>query len=169
MGASDGKSEAFFLHYICGLMAMQEINIKNKKAGFEYEFIDKYTAGMIITGPEIKSIRMGKASIMESYCFLKSGELWIRGMHISPYEPASYNNETPVRDRKLLLNRTEIEKLQKALKNKGLTIIPLRVFLSEKGYAKLDIALARGKKIHDKRDDLKAKDDKRSMDRAMKH
>jgi SsrA-binding protein len=150
-------------------MANQEVNIKNKKAGFEYEFIDKYTAGMIITGPEIKSIRAGKASIIESYCFIKNHELWIRGMHISPYEPASYNNETPVRDRKLLLNRTEIEKLEKALKNKGLTIVPLKVFLSEKGYAKLDIALARGKKIHDKRDDLKAKDDKRAIDRAMKH
>ncbi len=147
---------------------MNEVNIKNKKARFEYELIDKFTAGIVLNGAEIKSIRLGKASIVEAYCFFKNDELWIRGMHVSPYEPASYNNESPIRDRKLMLNRAEIDKLQKALKNKGLTIVPLRVFLSESGYAKVDIALARGKKIHDKRDDLKEKDDKRAMDRAMK-
>lgn len=147
---------------------MSEVNIKNKKAKFEYELIDKYSAGMVLNGAEIKSIRSGKASIVEAYCFFKNDELWIKGMRVNAYEPASYNNESPTRDRKLLLNRAELDKLQKALKNKGLTIVPLKVYLSESGYAKIDIALARGKKVHDKRDDLKEKDDKRAMDRAMK-
>ena len=144
------------------------VNIKNKKASFEYEFIDKYEAGIQLTGGEIKSIRAGKASIAEAYCFLKNGELFIKGMHISPYGPASYNNVPMTRDRKLLLNRKEIEKIQKTMKNKGLTIIPVKLYLSESGYAKLQISVARGKKLHDKRDDLKAKQDKRAMDRALK-
>lgn len=147
---------------------MKAVNIKNKKASHEYEFIDKFEVGIMLTGPEIKSVRASKASILEAYCFLKSGELWIKGMHISRYEPASYNNAPPIRDRKLLLKKTELEKLEKEMKNKGLTIIPLRMFISSSGFAKLDIALARGKKIHDKRQDLKSKDDKRAMDRAMK-
>ena len=146
----------------------KKVNIRNKKASFEYELIDKFEAGIQLTGPEIKSIRASKASIMEAYCFFIGSELWIKGMHISPYEPASYNNTPPTRDRKLLLNKKEIEKLQKELKNKGLTIIPIRVFIADSGFAKVDIALARGKKVHDKRHDLKEKDDKRSMDRAMK-
>lgn|SRR5690606_9441073 len=146
----------------------KQVNIKNKKASFEYELIDKIEAGIQLTGPEIKSVRENKASIMEAYCFFKNSELWIKGMHISPYEPASYNNTPPTRDRKLLLNKKEIEKLEKELKNKGLTIIPVRVYLSDSGYAKVQIALARGKKMHDKRNDLKDKDDKRAMDRAMK-
>lgn len=146
----------------------QPINIKNKKASFEYEFIDKFEAGIQLTGPEIKSIRAGKASINEAYCFFKNAELWIKQMHISPYEPASYNNAPSIRDRRLLLNRKEIDKLEKELKNKGLTIIPVHLYISESGYAKVQIVLARGKKTHDKRDDLKSKDDKRAMDRAMK-
>ncbi|MCA1761693.1 MAG: SsrA-binding protein SmpB [Cryomorphaceae bacterium] len=147
---------------------MNKINIKNKKANFEYELIDKFEAGMKLTGAEIKSIRAGKASINEAYCLVKNSEVWIRSMHVSPYDPASYNNESPTRDRKLLLNKKEIEKLEKELKNKGLTIIPLKVFISDSGFAKINIALARGKKMHDKRQDLKEKDDKRAMDRAMK-
>lgn len=147
---------------------MSTVNIQNKKARFEYELIDKYEAGIKLTGPEIKSIRAGKASIAEAYCFLKAGEVWIKGMHISPYEPASFNNESPIKDRKLLLNRKEIEKLEKAMKNKGLTIVPLKVFIADSGYAKVNIALAKGKKLHDKRHDLKDKQDKRAMDRAMK-
>src|SRR6056297_666016 len=147
---------------------MKNINIKKKKASFEYELIDKLEAGMKLTGAEIKSIRAGKASINEAYCLVKNGEVWVRNMHISPYDPASYNNESPTRDRKLLLNKKEIEKLEKDLKNKGLTIIPLKVFISDTGFAKINIALARGKKMHDKRQDLKEKDDKRAMDRAMK-
>jgi SsrA-binding protein len=145
-----------------------QINIKNKKAKFEYEFLEKFTAGLQLFGTEIKSIRAGKASIMEGYCFVNNGEVFIKNMYIAEYEQASYNNHEPRRDRKLLLNRTEIEKLVKKKKDVGLTIIPLSLFINGKGYAKLDIALAKGKKIHDKRHDLKAKDDKRSMDRAMK-
>jgi SsrA-binding protein len=148
---------------------MKEVNIKNKKAKFEYELIDKYDAGIQLTGPEVKSVRSGKASIAEAYCYLKKHEVWIKSMHISPYEPASYNNPiTPTRDRKLLLNKNEIEKLEKAMKNKGLTIVPLKVFLAKSGYVKVRISLARGKKYHDKRHDLKEKQDKRAMDRAMK-
>jgi SsrA-binding protein len=144
------------------------VNIKNKKASFEYEFIDKYEAGIQLTGGEIKSIRNSKASIAEAYCFLKNGEMFIKGMNISPYGPASYNNVPMTRDRKLLLNRKEIEKIQKVMKNKGLTIIPIKLYLSDSGFAKVQIAVARGKKLHDKRDDLKAKQDKRAMDRALK-
>jgi SsrA-binding protein len=150
-------------------MKPDQVNIKNKKANFEYELLDTWEAGIQLTGAEIKSIRAGKASIAEAYCFLKRSELWIKNMHISAYEPASYNNETPTRDRKLLLNRAELDKLEKAMKNKGLTIIPLRVYLSDSGYAKVKVALARGKKMHDKRQDLKEKQDKRSIDRALKH
>jgi SsrA-binding protein len=146
-----------------------QVNIRNKKAKFEYELIDKYDAGIQLTGAEIKSIRSGNASIKEAYCFLKKGELWIKNMHISPYEPASYNNPiSPTRDRKLLLQKRELEKLEGAMKNKGLTIVPLKVFIAKSGYAKVSIALARGKKQYDKRHDLKEKQDKRAMDRAMK-
>ena len=145
-----------------------KINIKNKKAKFEYEFLEKFTAGIVLTGTEIKSIRAGKASIVEGYCFVNNGELFIKNMYIAEYEQGSYNNHEPRRTRKLLLNRNEIDKLIKKKKDVGLTIIPLSLFINGKGYAKLDIALAKGKKMHDKRHDLKAKDAKRSMDRAMK-
>lgn len=148
---------------------MKQVNIRNKKASFEYELVDKYEAGIQLTGPEIKSIRAGKASISEAYCFIKNSELWIKGMHVSPYEPASYNNTPPTRDRKLLLNKKEITKLQKDLTNKGFTVVPLRVYIAESGYAKVEIALARGKKLHDKRQDLKEKDDKRAIDRALRN
>ena len=145
-----------------------QINIKNKKAKFEYEFLEKFTAGLQLYGTEIKSIRAGKASIIEGYCFVNNGEVFIKNMYIAEYEQGSYNNHEPRRDRKLLLNRNEIDKLIKKKKDVGLTIIPLSLFINGKGYAKLDIALAKGKKMHDKRHDLKAKDAKRSMDRAMK-
>lgn len=144
------------------------INIKNKRASFEYEFLENFTAGIQLTGTEIKSIRAGKASIVEGYCFMKNGELFIKNMYIAEYEQGSYNNHNPKRDRKLLLNRAELNKLEKKKKDVGLTIVPLKVFINKKGYAKLDIALAKGKKLHDKRHDLKAKDAKRQMDRAMK-
>ena len=145
-----------------------QINIKNKKAKFEYEFLEKFTAGIVLTGTEIKSIRAGKASIVEGYCFVNNGELFIKNMYIAEYEQGSYNNHDPKRTRKLLLNHNEIDKLVKKKKDVGLTIVPLSLFINGKGYAKLDIALAKGKKLHDKRHDLKAKDDKRAMDRAMK-
>ena len=145
-----------------------QINIKNKKAKFEYEFLEKFTAGLQLYGTEIKSIRAGKASIVEGYCYVNNGEVFIKNMYIAEYEQGSYNNHEPRRDRKLLLNRKEINKLIKKKKDVGLTIVPISLFINGKGYAKLDIALSKGKKIHDKRHDLKDKDAKRSMDRAMK-
>ncbi len=146
-----------------------QINIKNKKAKFEYEFLEKFTAGIVLTGTEIKSIRAGKASIMEAFCFVNNSELFIKNMYIKEYEQGSYNNHEPRRIRKLLLNRNEIDKLIKKKKDVGLTIIPLSLFINGKGYAKLAIALAKGKKIYDKRQDLKTKDAKRNIDRVMKH
>ncbi|MGE0560894.1 MAG: SsrA-binding protein SmpB [Flavobacteriales bacterium] len=146
-----------------------QINIKNKRASFEYEFLETFTAGIQLTGTEIKSIRAGKASIIEGYCFIKDGELFIKNMYIAEYDKGTYNNHDPKRDRKLLLNRSELDKLEKKKKDVGLTIIPLKVFISKNGFAKMDIALAKGKKLHDKREDLKGKDAKREMDRAMKH
>ena len=149
-------------------MVSNDINIKNKRANFEYEFLETFTAGIQLTGTEIKSIRAGKASIVEGYCFMKDGELFIKNMYVAEYEQGTYNNHNPKRDRKLLLNRNELDKLSKKKKDVGLTIIPLKLFISKKGYAKLNIALAKGKKLHDKREDLKSKDAKRAMDRAMK-
>lgn len=125
-------------------------------------------AGIQLTGTEIKSIRAGKASITEGYCFIKNDEIFIKNMYIAEYLQGSYNNHNPKRDRKLLLNRTEINKIIKKKKDVGITIVPLKMFINKNGYAKLEIALAKGKKLHDKRHDLKAKDAKRSMDRAMK-
>lgn len=147
---------------------MSEVNIKNKKASFEFQFLETYTAGMVLTGTEIKSIRDSKASIAEAYCyFTKDGELFIKNMHIADYEKASFYKHDPKAERKLLLTSHELGKLQKGIKNKGLTIIPLRLFLSEKGWAKLEIALSKGKKIYDKREDLKSKDAKRDLDRSL--
>jgi len=143
------------------------LNIKNKKAYFEYEILDKFVAGMQLTGTEIKSIRNNKASIAEAYCVVQKHEMFVKNMHIAEYEDAGYNNHEPRRQRKLLMKRQEIDKLEKKLMDKGLTIVPLKLFLKG-GYAKLEIALAKGKKLHDKRHSLKEKDDKRTMDRAMK-
>jgi SsrA-binding protein len=149
-------------------MAKNEVNIRNKRARFEYHLLDDYVAGVQLTGTEIKSIRNGKASILEAYCIMSGGEVWIRNMHVTEYENASFYNHKPRGDRKLLLNKKEILKIEKFLKIKGNTLVPLRMFLSEKGWIKLEIACAQGKKLHDKREDLKEKDDKRDMDRAMK-
>lgn len=147
-------------------MATQEI--KNKRARFEFELIDDFTAGIVLTGTEIKSIRSGKASIMESFGVLVKGELFLRNMYIQEYENGSYYNHAPKRDRKLLLQRTELKKLERKLKDKGLTIVASKLFINEKNLAKLRIHLARGKKLHDKRHDLKDKDTKRDIDRALK-
>jgi SsrA-binding protein len=144
------------------------INIKNKKAYFDYELIEKLVAGMQLSGTEIKSIRQGRASLADSYCLFKENELWVRNMRISTYDQGSYNNHDPHRDRKLLLNRKELNKLEKQTREKGLTIIALRVFISENGYAKLEIALARGRKKYDKREAIKQKDLKRDLDRLGK-
>ena len=144
------------------------INIKNKKARFEYNLLDKFIAGICLTGTEIKSIRNNQASIVEAYCVFEHGEVWIRNMYINAYENGSFYNHTPRGDRKLLLNKKEINKIEKFLKSKGNALIPTRMFINEKGWAKLEIATAQGKKTHDKRQDLKEKDDKRDMDRALK-
>jgi SsrA-binding protein len=145
------------------------VQIKNKKASFEYFFIDTFTAGIVLTGTEIKSIRLGKASLVDTYCFITNGEIWVKGMNISPYFYGSYNNHEMKRDRKLLLTKKEIQKLHAATKQTGYTIVPLLVFIDEHGRAKMDIALCKGKKEFDKRQTLKEKEDKREMDRVMKH
>lgn len=144
------------------------INIKNKKASFEYFFVDEFTAGIVLTGTEIKSIRLGKASLVDTYCYIHNGEIWVKGMSISPYFYGSYANHEMKRDRKLLLNHREIRSLQEACKAPGYTIVPTLVFIDQNGRAKVDIALCRGKKQYDKRQTLKEKEDRREMDRMMK-
>ena len=145
------------------------INIKNKRARFEYELIDEYTAGIILTGTEIKSIRNSKASITESFCeFNQKGELFTVNMHIEEYAFGTRFNHKPKAQRKLLLNKKELNKLYKEVKNGGLTIVPLRLFINEKGFAKIRIALARGKKLYDKRETIKDRENKRDLDRVKK-
>lgn len=141
------------------------ISIKNKKASFEYHFIDKFIAGIVLQGSEIKSIRDGKVNLQASYCSVKNEEMFVRELHISPYEQASYNNHEPKRERKLLLSKREIKKLEAKSQEKGLTIVPVRLFVTNKGLAKLEIALAQGKKLHDKRHDIKEKDLKKDLQR----
>lgn len=145
------------------------VQIRNKKASFEYYFVDTYTAGIVLTGTEIKSIRNGKASLVDSFCFINNGEIWVKGMNVSPYFYGSYANHEAKRDRKLLLNKLEIRRLVEDTKAVGFTIVPTLLFIDENGRAKLDIALARGKKEYDKRQTLKEKEDRREMDRAIKH
>lgn len=142
------------------------IQIKNKKAYFDYELVEKYIAGLVLTGTEIKSLRMGKASLVDTYCLFKEGELYVRGMNIATYDHGTYNNHDPMRDRKLLLQKAELRKLQRKTKEKGFTIVPTRLFINEKGFAKLEIALARGKKEYDKRETIRERDLKRDMERS---
>jgi SsrA-binding protein len=144
------------------------VNIRNKRARFEYHILDTYIAGIQLGGTEIKSIRNGKASILEAFCVIEHEEIFIRNMHIAEYENASFYQHKPKADRKLLLKRKEIDKIDRQLKMKGFTIVPLRMFVNEKGLAKLEIATAQGKKLYDKRQDLKEKDDKRALDRVKK-
>lgn len=147
----------------------KNINIKNKKARFEYELLDKYTAGIVLAGTEIKSIRYGKASISESFCeFNDKGELFVINMQIDEYSHASHFNHKPKAERKLLLNSRELKKLHKEVKASGLTIVPLTLFINDRGLAKLQIALAKGKKLYDKRDTIKDRDNKRNLDRIKK-
>ena len=151
-------------------MAQQNnIVIKNKKASFDYEFIETFVAGIVLTGTEIKSIRLGKASLVDTYCNVINRELWIKNMNISEYFYGTYNNHVARRDRKLLLNRKELNKIERLSKDTGFTIVPTKLFLNEKGLAKLVIAVARGKKAYDKRQSLREKDDKRDMERAFKN
>ena len=150
-------------------MMQKKINIKNKRARFEYELIDTYTAGLVLSGTEIKSIREGKASITESFCeFNDRGELFIINMQVDEYSHGSHYNHKPKAERKLLLNKGELKKLEKEVKNSGLTIVPLNLFLNDRGLAKINISLAKGKKLHDKRDSIKDRDNKRDLDRVKK-
>jgi len=144
------------------------IVIKNKRANFEYEILDRYIAGIQLFGTEIKSIRNGKASLADTYCIFINNELWVKNMHIAPYFFGSYNNHEARRDRKLLLTSQELKRLQRAVRESGNTIVPLKLFINEKGLAKLEIALVRGKKLYDKRQTLKEREDKRYIERAMK-
>jgi len=148
---------------------LKSINIKNKKAFFEYHILDKYTAGLELRGTEIKSIREGKATLGESYCFFIDNELWIKNMNIAEYKNATHYNHEPTRVRKLLLTSQELKKLQGKSKENNMTIIPLRLFISEKGWAKMEIAVAQGKKMHDKRDSIKKKDLEREAGRRFKN
>ncbi|MCF8268650.1 MAG: SsrA-binding protein SmpB [Crocinitomicaceae bacterium] len=149
-------------------MASPQLNIRNKRARFEYHLEDSFLAGIVLSGTEIKSIRNGKASILEAYGIFHEGEVWVRNMFVNEYENGTFYNHKPRADRKLLLNKKEINRIEKFLKVKGNTLIPLKLFLSDKGWVKMEIACAVGKKLHDKRHDLKMKDDQREMDRALK-
>lgn len=144
-------------------MKAKEINIQNKKARFNYEISDTYTAGIVLTGTEIKSIREGKASLVDTYCIVDSGEVWVKGMNISEYFYGSYNNHVARRDRKLLLNKKEIAKLARAAEDIGFTIVPLKLFINDRGLAKLLIGVGRGRKQYDKRQAIRERDDKRHL------
>ena len=144
---------------------MGKVNIKNRKASFEYQFIDKFVAGIILVGTEIKSIRNNQANISDAHCVFVDNELYVKNLHIEVYNSGGYTNHEPKRDRKLLLNRQELNKMQGKVKEKGNSIIPIRLFINEKGKAKLEIVLAKGKKIYDKRESIKEKDLKRDMKR----
>ena len=146
----------------------KSVNIRNKRATFDYEILEEYVAGVVLVGTEIKSIRLGKASMVDSYCYFDRGEWWIRGVNIAEYSWGTCNNHIPKRDRKLLLNRKELSKLSRSLQDKGLTVVGLRLFLNERGLAKIAIGLARGRKSFDKREYIKANDAKREMDKALK-
>ncbi len=148
---------------------MNKIDIKNKRAKYDYEWLDTYTAGLQLQGTEVKSLRLGKASIMESYCYFKDDELYVKNMHIAEWSHGNIFNHEPLRERKLLLSRRELDKIIKATQDQGITVIPTKVFLSEKGWVKMNIAVARGKKNYDKRQTLKDKDAKRDLDRIKRY
>jgi SsrA-binding protein len=143
------------------------VNIENRRAKFDYQFIEKLTAGMVLMGTEIKSIREGKAALVDSYCYFRNDELYIKNMNIAAYTEGTHYNHEPNRERKLLLSKSELNKMQRKLKDQGLTIIPVRLFISESGYAKLEIALAKGKKEFDKRESIKKRDTEREINRKL--
>lgn len=142
--------------------------IKNKRATFDYELLETFTAGIVLTGTEIKSIRLGKASLVDTFCIVEKGEVWVKNMYVAEYFYGTYNNHVARRDRKLLLNKKEIRKIFDAIRTSGFTVVPTRLFINEKGLAKLVIAIAKGKKEYDKRDSIRERDDRREMDRAFK-
>jgi len=149
-------------------MINKRIEIRNKKASFLFEFLEKFIAGIQLTGTEIKSIRQGKANLTDAYCFFRDHELYVKNMHIAEYEYGTYTNHDPVRDRKLLLKRSELKRLEKKVNERGYTIVVVRLFINDRGLAKVEIALARGKKEYDRREDIKQRDAKRDMDRMKK-
>jgi SsrA-binding protein len=142
-----------------------DINIRNRQASYEYELLDKYVAGMVLTGTEIKSIREGKVNLQDGYCYINNGEMFSKGINITPYAQGTHYNHDATRERKLLLKRSEIKKLEGKVEEKGLTLVPTRLFINDRGLAKLEFALAKGKKVHDKRDSIKEKDIKRELSR----
>lgn len=143
----------------------KQVDVRNRRASFEYHFLETYTAGIVLTGTEIKSIRQGKANLTDAYCLFLNEELFVRNMNISPYTEGTYNNHEPLRDRKLLLTKRELRRLTEKLKDQGLTIVPVRMYTTDRGFAKVDIALAKGKKLYDKRDSIKERDVAREMQR----
>lgn len=143
----------------------KQVNIKNRQAAYEYELLDKYTAGIVLTGTEIKSIREGKINLQDGYGYFHNGELFVKGVQISPYAQGTHYNHDAARERKLLLKRSELRKLEARTQEKGLTLVPTRLFINDRGFAKMEIALGRGKKLHDKRDSIKERDAKRELDR----
>ena len=143
----------------------KDVNIKNRQAGFEYELLDKYVAGIVLTGTEIKSIREGKINLQDGYGYFNNGELFVKGVNISPYAQGTHYNHEATRERKLLLKRSELKKLEARTEEKGLTLVPVRLFINDRGFAKMEIALGRGKKMHDKRDSIKERDAKRELNR----
>jgi len=145
--------------------AKSKIQITNRRASYDYEFLETYDAGIVLVGTEIKFLRLGKASLADAFCYFVNGELYVKGMNISTYFWGSWNGHEPARDRKLLLTKRELRKLLRATREKGMTIVAVKLFISEKGYAKLDIALARGKREFDKRETIKEKDIRREMER----
>ncbi len=150
-------------------LSSSRVNIRNKRAEHDYLVIDKYTAGIVLTGTEIKSIRAGKASLVDTFCYIHNGEMWMKNSYIAEYSLGSYNNHSTRRDRKLLLNKKEIRALAEETRNPGFAIIPLRMYINEKSLAKVTVALCRGKKEYDKRASLREKQDRREIDRAVKH
>ena len=148
-------------------MNFKEVNIKNKRATFDYNITDTYTAGIVLTGTEIKSIRLGKASLVDTFCYVTNGDVWVKNMSIAEYFYGTYNNHEARRDRKLLLNKKEIDKIEKSGKETGYSIIPMRLFINQRGLAKLVIGIGRGKKEYDKRQSIKEREDKRSIARMF--
>ncbi|MFN8299261.1 MAG: SsrA-binding protein SmpB [Chitinophagales bacterium] len=150
------------------MISADKINVQNKKAGFEFEILEKFEAGILLTGSEIKAIREGGGSISEAYCFLRDGEVYVKNMNIPEYSHGAYANHEPMRQRKLLLKKREIDKIEAKIKERGFSLVPVRLFIGKRGFAKLEIGLGRGKKKFDKRESLKEKDTKREIDRVMK-
>jgi SsrA-binding protein len=142
-----------------------DVNIRNRQAGFEYELLDKYVAGIVLTGTEIKSIREGKVNLQDGYCYLNRGEMFVKGVNITPYAQGTHYNHEATRERKLLLKKSELAKLERKVDEKGLTVVPTRLFINDRGFAKMEIAVARGKKLHDKRESIKDREAKRELNR----